>query len=135
MTFSNSIQLKMIKISTVSRTQEVTKIKFFKLGFKCFSVNSKFLGVIYELHFTMPWVYEKLVAKKVTSHKKIKFSIKDFFTQENVNLIIFTKTYSIENFIFVCNGLNNLFLTCFQNHYDFIYRVDDIILAQLKFAS
>ena len=47
--------------------------------------------------------------------------------KETVDFVTFTKKSFIENFIFVCNGWNNLSLVIyFQYHYYLIYRVDDV---------
>ena len=47
--------------------------------------------------------------------------------KETVDFVTFTKKSLIGNFIFVCNGWNNLsLLIYFQYHYYLIYRVDDV---------
>ena len=47
--------------------------------------------------------------------------------KETVDFVTFTKKSFIGNFIFVCNGWNNLsLLIYFQYHYYLIYRVDDV---------
>ena len=64
----------------------------------------------------------------------MKFSVKDFFSKFNQihkKMYILSHLLKIENFIFVCNGLNSLsLLIYFQYQHYFIYGVDDVRITK-----